>query len=99
MTRWLRGTTTTTCCTIEVAHTDEAFHAHIVLDGDIEIGPGDRVQVLGAPVHVKFGETMSERRDATIEAAGPLLRFWTRFAARFALSELYEVSFTTRRAL
>jgi hypothetical protein len=99
MRRWLRGTSRTVPCTIEVAHTDEAFHAHVVLDGDIAIGPGDRVQVHGASVRVLFGETVSERRDATVERAGPLLRLWTRLAARFALSELYEVSFSTRRAL
>lgn len=88
-----------TPCTIDIEHTHEAFHAHVVLDGDIAIGPGDRVQVHGAPIRVAFGETHRERRIATVEKAGALRRAWTRITARFLFAELYEVSFTPRRAL
>ena len=88
-----------TPCTIDIEHTNEAFHAHVVLDGDVMIGPGDRVRVHGEPVRIAFGETRSERRRATIVRAGWARRLWTRLTARFLLTELYEVSFTPRRAL
>jgi len=88
-----------TPCTIDIEHTNEAFHAHVVLDGDIAIGPGDSVQVHGAPIRVAFGETRREHRIATVHQAGLLRRAWTRITARFLFTELYEVSFTTRGAL
>jgi hypothetical protein len=88
-----------TPCTIEIEQTHDYFHAHVELDGNIAIHPGDRVLVHGAPVRVTFGQKFSERRVATVERAGWLARAWTRFAARFEMSELYEVSFTTRRTL
>lgn len=88
-----------TPCTIEIEHTNDSFHAHVVLDGDIEIGPGDKVLVHGQPIVIAFGDKRSERRLATVEPAGALRRAWTLFSARFELAELYEVSFTSRRAL
>jgi hypothetical protein len=88
-----------TPCTIDIEHTHEAFHAHVVLDGDIAIGPGDSVRVHGAPIRVAFGETHHERRLATVKQAGALRRLWTRVTARFLFTELYEVSFTPGRAL
>ena len=30
-----------TQCTIEIEHTFDNLHAHVELDGDIELGPGD----------------------------------------------------------
>ncbi|MGZ5920326.1 MAG: hypothetical protein ACXWLT_01005 [Rhizomicrobium sp.] len=86
-------------CTLEIEQTADSFHAHLVLDGDIAIHPGDRVLVHGEPVRMAFGEKLSERRRATLTRAGLLRRAWTRFAARFALQDLYEVSFTPRRTL
>ncbi len=44
-------------CTIEVEHTFDSLHAHVDLDGDVEIEPGDEVQVHGEPIRVPFGET------------------------------------------
>ncbi len=88
-----------TSCTIDIAQTHDHFHAHVDLDGDIPIGPGDRVRVHGAPIRVTFGQTIVERRAATVVRANWLERAWTKLAARFALSELYEVSFTPRRTL
>ncbi len=86
-------------CTLEIEQTHDSFHAHLVLDGDIAIQPGDRVLVHGEPIHMVFGEKLCERRHATVTRAGLLRRAWTRFAARFSLQELYEVSFTPRRTL
>lgn len=84
-------------CTIEIEHTERSLHAHVALDGDVALQPGDRVRVHGAPIRVRFGDRMTLRRDATVERAGWLERQWTRLAARFELSELYEVSFTSGR--
>jgi len=86
-----------TSCTIEIEQTQDSFHAHLALDGEIEIAPGDRVQVHGEPVRVAFGERRTERRRATVLRAGRLRRAWTRLASQFQLEELYEVSFTPRR--
>lgn len=86
-----------TSCTIEIEQTSEQFHAHLALDGELEIRPGDRVRVHGAPVVLAFGQTLCERRLATIERAGWLRRAWTRLAGRFQVHELYDVSFTSRR--
>lgn len=86
-------------CTIDIEHTARSLHAHVALDGEIALQPGDRVRVHGAPIRVRFGETLSLRRDATVERAGWLERQWTRLAARLELTELYEVSFTPGRLL
>lgn len=81
-------------CTIEIEHTADSLHAHVVLDDPDAVGPGDRVRVAGAPIQVPFGARLSLRRSATVVRAGLLARLWVRFASRFELRELYEVSFT-----
>jgi len=86
-------------CTIEIEHTERSLHAHVELEGELALQPGDRVRVHGAPVRVRFGDKMTLHRRATVERAGWLERQWTRFMARFELSELYEVSFTPGRLL
>ena len=83
-------------CTVEVEHSNEALEAHVVLDGNPDIHPGDRVRVHGEPVRLRFGETIRERRAATLTRAGLARRVWTRFAGHFGMAELYEVSFTGR---
>lgn len=83
-------------CTVEVEHSNESLEAHVALDGNPDIGPGDRVRVHGEAIHVSFGEKIVVRRDATWTRAGALLRAWTRFAGHFGMAELYEVSFTGR---
>jgi len=88
-----------TPCTIEIEQTHDCFHAHLELDGNIQIGPGDRVQVHGEPIRIAFGQKFTIRRWATVERAGWLARAWTKLAARFEMQELYEVSFTQRRTL
>lgn len=86
-----------TPCRIAIEQSEEHFHAHVELAGDIAIHPGDRVRVHGAPIRVAFGQSVVHDRTATITRAGPLLRAWTRFVAYFDLAELYEVSFTPRK--
>jgi hypothetical protein len=88
-----------TACTVMVEHTAESLSAHVELDGDLAIGPGDRVRVHGAPVSVPFGRSIRVRRFATLERATPLERAWTRLCARFEFGELYDVSFSPRRSL
>lgn len=87
----------TTGCTIEVEHTPEHLHAHVALDGDLAIAPGDKVRVHGAAIRVPFGERLVERRTATVTRATLLGRAWTRARARFELTELYELSFSPGR--
>ena len=83
-------------CTVEVEHSNESLEAHVALDGNPDIGPGDRVRVHGDAIRLAFGEKISVRRAATWTRAGLLLRAWTRFAGHFGMAELYEVSFTGR---
>ena len=87
-----------TPCTIEIEHTEQSLHAHVALDGEPELQPGDRVRVHGDPIRVRFGDKLTLRRQATVERAGWLERQWTRLAAHLEMSELYEVSFTPGRA-
>ncbi len=82
-------------CRIAIEQSEAYFHAHVELEGDVAINPGDRVQVHGAPMQVPFGESAVFERTATVTRAGPLLRGWTKLAAYFDLSELYEVSFSS----
>ncbi|MBS0278768.1 MAG: hypothetical protein JSR81_14195, partial [Proteobacteria bacterium] len=50
-------------------------------------------------VRIAFGQKIVERRWATVIRANWLERAWTKLTARFALKDLYEVSFTPRRIL
>jgi hypothetical protein len=86
-----------TPCRIEVEQSEAHFHAHVELEGDVAIQPGDKVRVHGAPIIVGFGQSVVIERMATVQPAGPLMRAWTRLTAMGELKELYEVSFTTNR--
>lgn len=86
-------------CTIEVEHTNEHLHAHVALDGDVPIFPGDRVRVHGEAIQVLYGESATYNRTATVRRAGWLSRQWTRFLASLEITELYEVSFSAGRKL
>ncbi|MBY0568746.1 MAG: hypothetical protein K2P70_15630 [Hyphomonadaceae bacterium] len=88
-----------TQCTIEIEHSEDHLHAHVELDDQSDLRPGDRVKVHGAPIRVSFGQRLTLRRPATVERAGWLERQWTKLTARFELAELYEVSFSPRRIL
>lgn len=86
-------------CTIEISNTFDSLHAHVDLDGDVEIEPGDVVLVHGEPVKVPYGETLTLHRDATIIKAGWLERQWTRMTGDLEFMELLEFSFTSGRKL
>jgi hypothetical protein len=86
-------------CTVEIGHTAESLFAHVEIEGDFEMHPGDRVLVLDAPTETPFGYRITVARRATIIRAGLIERLWTRLCGTFELNELYDVSFTNRRAL
>ena len=70
----------------------------MVLDGNIQIQPGDEVMVHDAPARVEFGERLVVRRTATVVRGGPLDRLRARVEGYLELTELYEVSFSDGRA-
>lgn len=84
-------------CTIRACNTMHDLFAHVELDGNLEIHPGDRVRVHGDPIAPAFGEQIELRREATITRAHPLARLWTRLTGNLGCRELVEVSFTDRR--
>ena len=84
-------------CTVEIEQTSDTLHAHVLLDGDIDIQPGDEVMVHDAPTHVEFGERLVVRRIATVVRGGLLDRLRARLGGYLELTELYEVSFSDGR--
>ena len=86
-------------CTIEIENTFDSLHAHVDLDGDIAVGPGDQVLVHGDTIRVPFGNKVVLRRQATVTRANWLDRTLTKVAAHLELTELYEVSFSSGRKL
>ncbi len=85
-----------TPCTVEIAHTSYDFFAHVELQ-DNSVRPGDQVLVHNPPLSIDYGQHIKVDREATISRASWLARFWTKFIARFELTTLYEVSFSTTR--
>jgi hypothetical protein len=85
-------------CTVEIEQTSETLHAHVVLDGEIQIRAGDEVLVHDAPTRVEFGERLVVRRTATVTRGGLLDRLRAWVEGYFELTELYEVSFSDGRA-
>jgi len=87
-----------TGCTIAASHTPEHLHAHVELDGDVKLGPGDRVLVHGDPIRLPFGGELTLRRTATVQRAGLFERWWVKLRASLELTELYEITFTSEKA-
>ena len=79
---------------VAIERSEENLFAHVELD--VMFRPGDSFCLQGPPIHIGFGERATFVRVATISRASPLRRLWTRFAGHFALTELYEVSFSGR---
>lgn len=86
-----------THCRVEIEQSPEHFHAHVELEGNVPIYPGDSVQIHGEPIMVAFGEKVSFDRIATVQRAGILRRAWTKATGYLEMAELYEVSFTPGR--
>lgn len=96
--RWVARKSFDVPCTIEIEQSSETLHAHVMLDGDVQIQPGDEVTVHGAPTEVKFGERVVVRRTATVVRGTVLDRFRAKVEGYLELTELYEVSFSDGRA-
>lgn len=86
-------------CTIEIENTFDSLHAHVELHGGIEVEAGDEVLVHGDPIRVPYGQKLTLQRMATVTRAGWFTRMMTSLMARFELTELYEVSFSSGRKL
>jgi hypothetical protein len=86
-------------CTVRVVNTFESLAAHVEIDGNVVIEPGDEVLVHGDPIRVPYGETATERRSATIRRAGWLERQWIRMTGDLEFMELLEFSFSGERKL
>ena len=86
-------------CTVSVSHTFENLSAHVELEGDVAIEPGDKVLVHGAAINPPYGEVQVERRLATVTRAGWLERTWTRMTGDLDCLSLLDVSFSDRRSL
>ncbi|MBI1386054.1 MAG: hypothetical protein GC150_14205 [Rhizobiales bacterium] len=93
------GTTFDVACTVEVSNTFDSLHAHVVLDGDVPLEPGDEVLVHGERIIVPYGKTAVIRRNATIFRAGWLERTWTRLTGDLEFMELCEFSFSAEKKL
>jgi hypothetical protein len=92
---WIPRETLDVPCTIKIENTFESLHAHVDLDGNVAINAGDEVLVHGDPVRVPYGQKLELRRLATVTRASWLERLTTYLMARFELTELYEVSFSS----
>ena len=86
-------------CTVEIENTPESLHAHVEIDGDFVVEPGDEVQVIDAPGRPPYGDRIVVRRMAIVTRAGMVERILTRLLGNLELTELYDVSFTERRFL
>ena len=86
-------------CILTIEHSADSLHAHVDIDADLDIRPGDEVLVHEAPTDIAFGQRLVVARKATIIRASLVERLWTKFAGHFEMNELYEVSFTERRIL
>lgn len=96
---WFTRREFVTPCTVEVSHTFESLHAHVVFDGDVNIEPGDEVLVHGAPIEAPYGVVITERRTATVSKATRLERAWTRMTGDLEFMELCEFSFSEEAKL
>jgi hypothetical protein len=79
-------------CLVDIEQTADSLHAHAIPEG-IDLHPGDRVLVHGAPSRVAYGEYVRIYSMATVIRAGVIRRAWTRMTAVFELLELFETGF------
>lgn len=84
-------------CTVRVSHTFGDFSAHVELDGEIALHPGDRVLVHGSPINPPYGEVRVERRVATVTRATWLERTLARVRGELDCLSLLEVGFNDHR--
>lgn len=86
-------------CTVRVNNTYENLSAHVELDGDVRVRPGDEVIVHGSAIRAAFGSSIEERRTATIIRASWVEQMWTRLTGDLEFMELLEFSFSGEQKL
>lgn len=79
-------------CFVDIEQTPDSLHAHAIPEG-VDLRPGDRVLVHGAPASIRYGERVQIVCMATVVRAGALRRAWTRLAAVRELLDLFEAGF------
>jgi hypothetical protein len=79
-------------CLVDIEQTPESLHAHAIPEG-IDLRPGDRVLVHGAPASVAYGQHVRVYCAATVIRAGVFRRAWTRLTAVLEILELFEAGF------
>jgi hypothetical protein len=79
-------------CFVDIEQTPESLHAHAIPEG-IELRPGDRVLVHGAPSSIGYGQRLTIECSATVTRANAFGRLWTRLTATLDLVELFDVGF------
>ncbi len=82
-------------CMVDIEQTAESLHAHAIPEG-IDIQPGDRMLVHGAPFQIGFGDRVSLTCSATIFRASKFGRLWTQLTGLWEFAALYEVGFERR---
>lgn len=97
--RLLMSETFTVPCVVEIENSPESLHAHVEIDGEFAVRPGDKVFVHDAPASMPYGGNSVTRCMATVTRAGILERVCVMFAGLFELTELYDVSFSARGKL
>jgi hypothetical protein len=83
-----------TQCRVEVEHGFDNLYAHVELDGDVPIFPGDKVLVHGRTIRVPYGERIVEHRTATVTRANLFDQVRARIKGWFLITELYEIGFS-----
>jgi hypothetical protein len=81
-------------CTVRVSHTFEDLSAHVELDGNPAIYPGDQVRVHGAALRPAYGTVQLERRRATVTRASWARRTWVRLTGDLSCLTLFDFGFT-----
>ena len=81
-------------CTVRVSHTFDDLSAHVELDGDLPIHPGDQVRVHGLAINPPYGAVCVERRRATVTRASWFERTWTRLTGDLDCLTLFDFGFT-----
>jgi hypothetical protein len=79
-------------CELDLEATQEHFHAHAVLEGEL-VHEGDRVLVHGAPDHIALGERRFQKTEATVTHVSVPQRVLTRLLGTSGITELYDVGF------
>jgi hypothetical protein len=79
-------------CTLDLESTHDHLHAHVTLQG-VQVEPGDRVTVHGAPSRIPYGEKLTLESEATVEQASWLQRQMIKVVGGREFYELYDVGF------